>query len=223
MVKQSDQITGLTDNKELFRVASIVPAEKLGTVLMVDMGPLYGLPRSGLGTTTILEDGVLLVRTQEKPDGALYRQAWHLIVRPLIEPATPGVPIDAYAVSESDLAQIRGKDLTDNLLNYLVDRDPAAYKRIRPLLDDLRSAELPYQAFWSRSERRQVILVTTQLLMNPHLIELGLSNGTLLRVHNEWNEDCLATAGDAVVVTDAEAGSGYRVEAQAFESSYSLV
>ena len=29
MVKQSDQITGLTDNKELFRVASIVPAEKL--------------------------------------------------------------------------------------------------------------------------------------------------------------------------------------------------
>ena len=100
------------------------------------------------------------------------------------------------------------RTLTDNLLNYLVDRDPAAYKRIRPLLDDLRSAELPYQAFWSRSEQRQVILVTTQLLMNPHLIELGLSNGTQLRVHNEWNEDCLATAGDAVVVTDAEGWLG---------------
>lgn len=114
------------NNIELFTVATPVTAYKLGTVLMVDMGPLHDIPRSGLGSTVLMEDGVRLVRTQERPDGALYRQGWHLIVRPLIKPSTSGVSIDAYAVDPADLPNLRGKPLAGDLANYLVDRDPAA-------------------------------------------------------------------------------------------------
>lgn len=210
------------NNIELFTVATPVTAYKLGTVLMVDMGPLHDIPRSGLGSTVLMEDGVRLVRTQERPDGALYRQGWHLIVRPLIKPSTSGVSIDAYAVDPADLPNLRGKPLAGDLANYLVDRDPAAYRRIRPLLDDLHQAGLHYQVFWSRAEKRQVIPVTEQLLADPHLCNLGLSDGTSLRIHNEWGEDCLAVPGDVVVVTGATDGTGYRVEAAAFEASYQL-
>ncbi len=210
------------NNIELFTVATPVTAYKLGTVLMVDMGPLHDIPRSGLGSTVLMEDGVRLVRTQERPDGALYRQGWHLIVRPLIKPSTSGVSIDAYAVDPADLPNLRGKPLAGDLANYLVDRDPAAYRRIRPLLDDLHQAGLDYQVFWSRAEKRQVIPVTEQLLADPHLCNLGLSDGTSLCIHNEWGEDYLAVPGDVVVVTGATDGTGYRVEAAAFEASYQL-
>lgn len=221
MAQANDSTEKLMNNIELFTVGKPVVAYKLGTVLMVDMGPLYDLPET-VGSTVFTEYGVRLVRTQEEPDGALYRQGWHLIVRPLIKPATSGVPIDAYAVSADDLVNIRGDELTDDLPNYLIDRDSKAYRRIRPLLDDLYRAHLECQAFWSRAEKRQVVPVTEQLLADPHLRNLGLSDGTALRVHNEWGEDCLAVPGDVVVVTDATSGTGYRVEATAFEDSYRL-
>lgn len=221
MAQANDSTEKLTNNIELFTVAKPVIAYKLGTVLMVDMGSLYDLPKS-VGSTVITKDGSRLVRTQEEPDGALYKQDWHLIVRPLIKPATSGVPIDAYAVSADDLANIRGDELTDDLSNYLIDREPEAYHRIRPLLDDLYQARLKCKAFWSRAEKRQVVPVTEQLLADPHLRNLGLSDGVALRVHNEWGEDCFAVPGDVVVVTDATSGTGYRVEAAAFEDSYQL-
>lgn len=126
---------------------STVPVEKT-EVLMVDMGPLCDLPSTGLGSAVFVEDSVHRVRTQEHPDGDTYKVSWHLIVRPLIAPTTEGVYVDAYCVAEDKLEGIPGEPLADDLCNYLVDRDPDAYRRIRPLLDDLSKAGLSYRAFW---------------------------------------------------------------------------
>ena len=120
-----------------------VPVEKT-EVLMVDMGPLCDLPRTGLGSAVFVEDSVCRVRTQEHPDGDTYKVSWHLIVRPLIAPTTKGVYVDAYCVAEDKLEGMLGEPLAGDLRNYLDDCDPDAYQRIRPLLDDLSKTQTRY-------------------------------------------------------------------------------
>ena len=211
----------MQDNMLAFRVGPIVPVKKI-KVLMVDMGPLCDLPSTGLGSTVFVEDGVYRVRTQEHPDGDTYMVSWHLIVRPLIAPTTKGVYVDAYCVAEDKLEGMLGEPLAGDLRNYLVDRDPDAYQRIRPLLDDLSEAGLSYRACWSKPDHRRAVLVTDQLLNDQRLIDAGLSDGKQLHVHEPWGSDCFAVAGDALIVEDEATGAGYRIEAKAFQDTYQI-
>ena len=210
----------VSNNKEVFAAGKVVQVEKMGSVLMVDFGPLCDLPRHGIGCVTFIEDGSVFVRTQEKPDGAEYLQSWHLIVRPTITPAAGTVHVDAYAMSPENVFMNRGRAVAGSLRDQI---DPVAYGRIRPLLDDMDRAEMSCDIFWSYTDRRQAVLVTSDLLSDDHLLDLGVSDGSRLAIRNEWGEDCYAVEGDAIIVTDYDAGAGYRVEAEAFRSTYRVI
>ena len=215
---QNNGSSKLTDNKEVFKIGSIRSADKQ-LVLMVDFGELCHVPSSGLGCATIYDEGSVGVRTQENPDGEMYCQDWHLIVRPTVKPKPGTVHVDAYAMSQKDVAKNRGNDLDVSLEGIL---DEESFGRIRPLLNDAGRASLKVEAYWSKEDHRRVVMVAPELLGSQHLLDLGLSDGTRLYVYNEWGEPCYAYEGDAIVVTDEEAGSGYRVERGAFEATYVL-
>lgn len=187
--------------RELKRYAGLLPDDPTGRVCVPDVA--------------FLDDkNNVLVRTQENPEGELYSQDAYLVVRPVPvseKSRRKGIKVDAYVKSGEDLANETEVSLGEAIRSGEQAR--------------LMGATIPYVRKVMRADgaERKAIILSDNMIKSQELIDAGVSDGKRIKVCNEWGgEPCDATSGDAVIVTDFDAGKGYRIDKVSFFATHAL-
>ena len=185
----------------------------LGTIVLATKLPVVTI---GLGKVSKLkelegviwhdDDGNVIIKTKEAPDGCLYDQDRTVVVRIIGDKVKMSGLYDVYAPAPKKI---------DKLLSNPIDLDSLPLEQREELAPILRVASEVKPSLAPAEPGRKVIVITKDMLGGKEYIEC----------HCPWDPDDVLTKlyeGDIFLVEDEATCKGYRIGREEFDGTHVL-